>query len=85
MQEDWHVERDDLAPGDRVVHIRLNRRGEVTAVSPLGEVTVEFERYFDLPAFTQVFSQDEIRRGPKGMLTRKRWASDGLPLSWHKR
>jgi hypothetical protein len=85
MHEDKHVDRDDLAAGDRVVHTKLNRRGEVTAVSRLGDVTIEFERYHDLPAFTRVFTSDEIRRGPRGMLAKWRWGPDGLPLSWHKR
>jgi hypothetical protein len=85
MPPDPHVERDDLTVGDRVVHTRLNRRGKVTAVSPRGDVTIEFDQYYELPAFTRTFPQEEIRRGPPGMLAKWRWGPDGLPLSWHKR
>ena len=64
-----------LAVGDRVTHIRLNRAGEIVALTP-NSITINFGNE------TVTFDEAQIRRGPQGLFAKIQGVSAPQLLSF---
>lgn len=67
----------DLLVNDIVTHVGIGRRGIVAAISPGGDVIVDFASISGLPALTRTITADEFRKSSPGLLAITYVGSDG--------